>query len=241
MLTSIQTGRASAGVKDGVIATHDRIGLPPVVYLHAVNGTAASPIRQPEPMAILNAVNAAGFTVVIPTINSTWGIGATFAARMAEILAWARSAWGCSAEDPALIGQSHGGGAGINYMANNPGGVACYVGVLPAIDYQAIRVANPADPAGLRASIDAAAGVVYPTALPAGTDPATRTAGITGIPQQLWADTTTPDPVSVNIATYASAVGAELHTAGLNHGHSEATIAQIDIAAVVAFIREHTT
>jgi alpha-beta hydrolase superfamily lysophospholipase len=127
-----------------------------------------------------------------------------------------------------LIGSSMGATAALTWAANHRADTACVVGWIPAVDLQAIRVA---DTGGLRASIDTAYGVTYPASLPAGTDPATL--DYDGLPIQLW--TASDDEVSVN----AQDIATDHHDLGALD-HTSAAVAAVDLADVHAFISAHT-
>ena len=81
--------------------------------------------------------------------------------------------------------------------------------------------------------IDAAHGVTYPTALPAGYDPAANAGSITSGVWQFWYST--DDAISANVSTLATAISADLHSLGAM-GHTDAAIGAVDIAAAIAFV-----
>lgn len=236
MLQSIMTGRATAGVLDAVAAPRHRVGRPPVIHLNGVNGNGAQPWTVNGGMlAIIKALVANGFVVISPTVSAFWG-NAAGEQRVDDALAWARAEFGCSDEPGITLGASHGAGSSLRYMMNHPDHVACAVTIIPAGDFQALRDTDPLA-LGLRASIDTAYGVVYPAALPAGTNPADRAADLAGKPIQMWK--ASDDPVSVNMDTFCAQLSdCELHNVGAT-GHTETSIAAVPPQAVVDFVQAH--
>lgn len=231
---SLSTGRATAGQVDSVVAPLRRPYRNPAVYLHG-SGSAASEAMGagvvPSIRRIVADVAAAGFPVGGPTAPNTWG-NATGRSRLGDVASWLRTAHLAPNDDLVLIGASHGTTWAFDYAIANPDAVACIVAILPIVDLTAVR---DGDVLGLRAGIDTAWGVAHPAALPEGADPSLNTEDLDGIPIQLWY--ASDDPVSVNLAAFASATGAELHNVGAL-GHTDAAIAAVDRAAVVEFIRE---
>lgn len=231
---SVKTGRFTAAVKDAVCRPVDLspAGHTVVAYGHGGGNTATEAIGAwglPAMGTLVHTLAAAGLTVVAPTATLLWG-NSTDQTRRTTAITWARTNARGSSAPVVLIGASMGSTSSLLYAADHPAEVAAVIGVIPAVDIQAIRVA---DTFGLRASIDAAWGVTYPAALPAGADPAARVADFDGIPIQLWY--ANDDPASVNIGTFAAAVGADLHDVGAL-GHTAAATAAVDAAAVLAFI-----
>lgn len=161
------------------------------------------------------------------TTGQSWG-NATADTRIDAALAWLRANTTATSDPPLLVGASEGACDALTYASDHP--VAGVIGIIPAIDIQAMRVA---DTLGLRAAIDAAWGVTYPAALPAGANPATLTAALSSVPQQHWYASN--DTVSANIAAYAAAVGADLRNVGAL-GHTDAAIAAVAATDVLTFI-----
>lgn len=229
MRSSVSSGRFTSGQQDLYIEGRYRITRRPVVYCHGASGSGY-PTANTSVDPIIKAIAREGFTVLVPYIALLWS-NATKDTRIADALTWGRANLACSSADPLVVGVSMGGGAALHYAANHA--TAGVVGIIPAIDYQAIRVA---DTSGLRAGIDTAAGVTYPAALPAGFNPSTLTASLTTTPIQLW--TASNDAVSANAATFATAVGADLHDVGAL-GHTDAAIAAADIPTIISFLAAH--
>lgn len=226
--SSLSVGRATSGQRDAVVATRVHRATRPVIYLAGVASDAGeavptSVVASVAPL-LRYLVAEIPLNVIAPTVTATWG-NATTTSRIDDVLAWARATGVATDEPPILIGASHGGACALTYARTHE--VACVVGLIPAVDLEAIRVSNTLS---LRASIDAAWGVTYPAALPAGADPSQNDPGC---PVQIWY--ATDDAVSENVVSYASAISADLHSVGAL-GHSDAAIAAVDEQEVLAFV-----
>lgn len=229
----IGEGSFTAAVQDARWLPHHRVARPPVVYCQGLY----APMDQTAITAIANTLRAIlsyGFSIVVPNLLGYWG-NATGNSRIIDALAYARANLGATNAPAIIVGASHGAGSAMRFTAQQPAMVSAVVGIIPALDYQQLRVNDPLG-LGIRSSIDAAFGVTYPAALPALTSPMTRTAELSAKPIQLW--TASDDPVSVNHATFSAAVGAETHNLGAL-GHSDAAMAAVDHAAVAAFVNDH--
>lgn len=229
--TSLATSRMVSGQTDAWVTPRIAPGtLRPVIYCHGAGGSAAELLGSGVPAVepLFDAIGDAGWPCVCVTITVLWG-NVTCVSRMDAAIAYCRSTLGAhSTAKPLIVGISHGAACGLTYAYNRA--VRGFVGISPAIDLQAIRVA---DTLGQRASIDAAWGVTYPAALPAGADPATHTSDLRSLPQQLWY--ASDDAVSANIGVYATAVGAELHNVGAL-GHTNAAVAAATPSVIVSWL-----
>lgn len=162
--SSLGTARITAGRDDVyLLPASPNPKLPPVIVFHGSNvnvGTVLGSGGLPSYGVLTRALAAAGFVVVAPSIDGFWG-NSTSDARIDAALAWTRAnlpvhpSW-----PPFLVGASMGAYAALEYAADHP--VCGVVGIIPAIDGQAIRVA---DTLSLRAVIDSAWGVTYPGTL----------------------------------------------------------------------------
>lgn len=233
-IATAATGRATAAIRDAVVQPRLRPYRNPVCYLHSsgTNGTEALGVLLTNIAAITRRLARAGFVVGAPTATGLWG-NSTAATRLTAMETYLRSEFAASG-DLVLIGSSHGAQWALSYAAAHPEDVAAVIGFIPVIDLAYVRDNNVG---GLRASIDTAWGVAHPTALPAGSDPATLTDELAEVPIQLWY--ASDDAVSTNIAAFASATGAEMHNVGAL-GHTDAAIAAVDSDAVAAFIEDTT-
>lgn len=241
-LSSAATGRSTATFKDYYHAPiENRRSYPVVVHGHGVTNDANEAAGQfgvPSVLPILRAIADGGYVVASPTMASLWG-NATSKSRQTDVVTWAKASVNGSNAKIGMIGFSHGAGSVLNQAADlGSANVAWVIGIIPAVDYTAIRVSNPTPPGGnLRASIDAAFSVTYPAALPAGADPATRTAALAGIPVQMW--TSSDDLVSQNVQAFCTTLGGDFHNLGAL-GHTDAAIAAVDIPTVLSFIAAHS-
>jgi S-formylglutathione hydrolase FrmB len=173
-----------------------------------------------------------GFSVVAPSIGTLWN-NATGQQRIADALAYARSALGATSAKAIFLGTSMGGFSALSWAAMNPTLVKAVYAFLPVVDLQAVRVSNVL---GLRSYVDAAWGVTYPAALPAGANVYGRAADLAGIPIRIWSASN--DNVSENVAGFVAATGAT-HTNLGAVGHTDAALAGIDAAAVAEFVRQN--
>lgn len=231
--SSLAVGRSTVGQRDAFLAPRVRQARVPVIYLHGAGSTAGEAVGElvPSVRPILYEVAASGFTVTAPTATAQWG-NATSVSRTGDNITWNRTSLGSTNDPVVLIGASHGGTGALRWISENPGTVACAVIIIPAVDMEDIRTNNPS---GLRASIDAAWGVTYPTPLPAGVNPAQNTADYMGIPIQIWYATDDVICTPATVTAFGASVGAEMHSLG-NLGHTDAAVAAVDKAQVVSFI-----
>lgn len=230
MNRSLAPSRFTAALPGIVQDPHWQVTRNPVVYCHggSADCTQAAGSGLPAVPAVLEPITRALHPILAPTLGTAhWG-NTTARTRIGDALTWA-TANRDTAGPAVLIGTSMGAAAALNYAADNPGDIACVIALIPAIDLQAIRVA---DTGGARAGIDTAHGVTYPAALPAGSNPATRTAEL-DLPIQLW--TASDDAISVNAATFATATGADINDVGAL-GHDNDAIAAVNADTVASFI-----
>lgn len=229
---SLNFGRATASIQDAIVSPRLYPFRNPTLYLHGVGSAASEAMGAITPSVgpIIAAIADARFPVGATTAPFTWG-NTTGRNQTTDVANWLRNVHLATSDGLILIGASHGTTWAFNYAVANPGTVACIVALLPIADLTAVR---DGDILGLRAGIDAAWGVSYPTPLPVASDPMQNTAALSSIPIQLWY--APDDPVSVNIASFASSTGAELNSVGAL-GHSDAAIAAADISSIVSFIR----
>lgn len=209
-----------------------------LIYCHGVTGDATEmlggagvPSLRTFTRALVDHADG-GWAMASISIPGTWGDVFGMSCIDAHIT-WMQTTFP-DFVDPSkpvkIVGTSHGGSSGLTYGYTRT--IDAMVGIIPAIDQQAIRVSNVM---GLRASIDPAWGVTYPAALPAGANPNTTAhkAILKFINQQLWYSS--DDTVSENIATYGAETYAELHNMGAL-GHTDTAVGTVDPDAVVEFL-----
>lgn len=240
MLYSLSVGRFTASQPDAVCqpsGTFPDRG--PVVFCHGTESSGVDGVAQVNATtvtsgvrAVVRALTAAGFTIVVPAAPNLWG-GTTGQARVAGAITHARNVLGASG--PAvLVGYSQGGMAALRYAMTNPSEVAAVVGLLPATDLDYIR---DNDIAGQRDDIDTIYGVTYPAALPTGVNPADNT-GDFDLPMAFWYASDDAMVSAAATTTFASATGAEVHNVGAL-GHTDAALLAVDTAAVTTFVEEY--
>lgn len=230
MNRSLDVARFTAAQRDLVYEPHWRVARSPVIYCHggSADATQAAGVGLAGIPAILQAITSHLFSPVAPTLGTAhWGNPAALA-RVSDAADWATE--NRAATGPAvLIGVSMGATAALNYAADNPNDIACVIGIIPAVDLEALRVA---DPSGARAGIDTAYSVTYPDPLPEGSNPAERTSEL-DLPIQLW--TASDDVTSTNADTFADATGATLIDVGAL-GHDNDAVDAVDIDVLLEFI-----
>lgn len=231
MKISYSTGRFTSGQLDAYAIPDVSAGAPIVLYGHGAGGNGGEIVGANNLLAvppIVQELVRQGFVVIAVTATALWG-NSVSDGRLDDGLDYARDIFKASADPPAGLGASHGFPMLANYALDHT--LSCLVGLIPAADLQAIRVA---DTLGQRAAIDAAHGVTYPAALPAGSNPMAEAAGLTDLVQENWY--ANDDAVSQNITVYNSVSGAIGHDVGAL-GHTNAAIAAADISDIVDFIK----
>jgi hypothetical protein len=237
--------RFTAGQIDVTIAPRLKYVRPPLLAHHSAANSPAEFVGTSTPSLerIAAMLGDEGYSIVAPSGVATWGNGtaadeaATAMGRSKDALAWARAAppngFGQSSAPPVALGASEGSLWSIKYAARHP--VACVVCFLTICDLSSVYTANLG---GFRSQIEAAYGVTYPAALPAGADPyRDHLAALSSVP--LLCQYSSDDAYSTHIAEFAAATGATLINSGAL-GHSDASIAQADINQIRAFVRAHT-
>lgn len=210
-----------------------------VVYCHGRSGSAHD-IDQPVGQragtyAIAHAVGS-----VWPLVSAdlagqgTWGHPSTQQARIGDAIAYLRSSLGCSDAPVGIVGTSMGGLGGLLYAMSHPDDVACVAGVTPVIDLDNVRQSGFAS-----AEINAVWGVANNGApLPAGANPATRTADLLA-PFWCWYSSGDAIVAPSTVTTFATAVGGTAVLVGsMDH---EDVAAAIPPADVVEFLSAHLT
>lgn len=232
LISSSKLGRFTAAKQDLYLAPTRGQDKPLVILCHGAGGVSANWNGHSGFNAMLkigHAIARAGWCCVAPSIENLWG-NTTSDTRIGSAKTWGQANLPCAAGDIALFGASMGADSALSWAYDNIADVLCVGGVIPALDLQAIRVANTLS---LRAPIDTAWGVSYPTALPAGANPASNTSTLDDVPQ--WFSYANDDAVSANIATYATATGATIDDIGAL-GHTEAAMLATDLDAMIDFL-----
>lgn len=235
MKISLSSGRFTSGIVDAFASPAVSAGAPIVIYGHGAGGNGTeigNGFGLTSIPPIIQALVKAGFLVIAPTATEQWGNSVT-KTRYNDALTWARTVLKASDDPPSGVGASHGCPSLLNYSLDYP--LTCMVGLIPAIDLQAIRVANTG---GLRTSIDNAFGVVYPADLPAGANPTVETEALSSLPMNIWYSDPASDAFSENVPAFITATGAEGHNVGML-GHTNASILAAPPSEIVDFIKSN--
>lgn len=157
----------------------------------------------------------------IPVISAAFGGAALWGndisqARIGQLWTYVKTQLGTKADKFVGIGVSKGATALLNYMRANPGNVAAFVGIVPAVNMTDIHDNNRG---GNQASIDTAYGAAW-AANAATHDPSLNTAthASQAIPTKLINGDSDVVVIPSTVSAFASAVGATLVTkAGTDH------------------------
>lgn len=208
-----------------------------VVYCSSHSGaaiTALMPVSAPGRQRIVYAIAKAGYTVIGSDMGGAATYGNTLVqTRLAEVVAAGQAIEGVSDDPPFALGVSMGALTALNYTRGHT--VAGVVGILPLIDPQELRVNNPGG-YDYRTELDAAHGVAYPAALPAGVNPNVDRAVYEDIPIGLWYAQSDDVALASTTVAFGTAVGADLHS--LVGGHDETPINSIDPQDIVDWLDE---
>ena len=170
--TSTGRGRYVDGEWDTVFVPRWRRRSPLVVYCHPSGGDGrrvADP--QTSEHRLLAGLASHGFAVVAADLG---GASATWAndlavARIEQVIGYARGRRFVRGDDVRLIGNSMGAADMLAYVQRGATSVSAVVAIAPVWEVARLRELGADD---LRTNIDAAWGVEWPAALPAGADPA---------------------------------------------------------------------
>lgn len=94
---------------------------------------------------------------------------------------------------------------------------------------------------GYRPSIDSAWGVTYPTALPAGANPASNTSGYTGIPVRLWYANDDAIARATPATTFAGAIADGQAVDVGATGHSDTSIGSVPESDIITLLNTWAT
>lgn len=220
-----------------------------VVYVHGHGDSATSGMDISSKLgqfSLIKAMVDAGYPVLAMDLGETgvtpggkdgWG-NATVVARIATAFTYMTGvAVGAKTAKVFLVGVSMGNIGAMNYAKANPTKVAGLFGVIPACDMDDIYQNNRSN---LRAPIGTAHGVTYPTALPAGSNPATSTGSLSSVPTRLSYSTADAIIIPATVTALASAIGATALIHSTSLAHSEASVAAADLPALVAWMAART-
>lgn len=206
-----------------------------VLFCHGAGGVAADPADTTK-VGTFPLFQAIGRRY--PLLSTDWGGPLTWgnAAEQAAVetgRVFAGTAMGSVVDKVHLIGISMGGQSVLQYARTNPTkvkSISLMIGA-PDIDY-----IYQNDVGSSRAGIGTAWGVTYPTALPAGALLINDATSWDAIPVKAWYvtdDIFTPTASLTNLIA-SMALGSAVSLGAL--GHTEAAIAAIPVADVLAFL-----
>jgi len=179
-------------------------------------------------LQMINALAEAGHPVSMVTQMDGFGNAAAVSAAMLgynDLIAL-----GCEAR-VILIGLSKGHANAVQFARQNISKVRGIIGLEPATHLQSLRDRNPL---GARALIDTAAGVTYPTALPAGFEIIDWADDLRGsIPWLGFVGVDDTSSLPAETQAFGAAIGGTTHIVAGDH---TTAMANVNPAAIVAWV-----
>lgn len=234
------------GEWDATITPRTGVGVAGVVYLHGRSGSyldVCDPRTRKGTWKIAKAIGhrwpmvAADLGPTSPTSGfGTWGHPATQQARALDAVAYLRdNVIGDPDAVIAAVGTSMGGLGALLTEMNHPGTFVAVAGLTPVVDLHSVRATGFST-----AEINAVWGVTpsgtTTVPLPAGANPATRTADLHA-PFAAWYSSGDTIVLPSTVTSFASAVGGTATLVG-SMAHENVPDA-IDPDEVVAFLAAH--
>lgn len=228
-------GRVTAGQRDVIIQPRRPTSKRPVVYCHGatVNALAAQGANGPGLVQLLHGLADQGRTILVTDLGTSltnWGNAAAMTAMTAAV------DYIAPAGTVHLLGSSMGAATALNWTADNRARVLSVATIIPGLDLQSIRVES----ATIRTQIDAAWGVTYPAALPAGASPYDNQGDFTGLPFTGWyasddltAFVTPPQTFATNLGGTMTSLGAV--------GHTDAAHTAVPVGTLESFFDTYDT
>lgn len=209
----------------------------PVMLLHGWTGNARSYLSaaSPNSAAWSEDMAQAGFSMMAGSLGD--GFGAPSETTDIEVFrTWAGTnmPW-CDNSKLVLVGLSMGNYNAWGYRRDRPANVAGILGLMPGSDLMNLR-SVPERLAGVNASVDAAWGVTYPAALPAGADFIANAATLRGIPYRAYYSTADVVVLPAEVETFRAAMQGESFAAGAG-AHGDAIMADVPLAGCIAFLK----
>lgn len=230
-------GRVQASEDDAYIVPRVTNPLRPlIVWCHYSAGTALNTITG-GPGTLLHALAERGYCVVGSDMGASprknWG-NSEAQTRIASKITWGQANLPSLAGKVHLIGSSMGSVATLRYAANNLSNTYSVVNILPVNHMQQVRD----DDATLRADIDTAWGVTYPTALPVGADPWSLTSTLSGLKYQQWfASDDASWAGGAKASQFATSIGAVSPICLGATGHTDAAVGSASPSVIYEFLR----
>lgn len=224
-LRSFGTGRTHTGEGDmAIVASGYQGGGPLVVVCHGAGGSHAT-YSPPAMRRDLDLLARSGCVVVVADLGgtNTWG-NDSFLARVASARTYAQTVWDADLTRMALIGDSMGAMAALNYHWRNPTLVRCSALRIPVVAADALHDRTPA---GLGALIDIAYGGAWEanvaTRDPSAAGPAALIAGFAA-DVRVWYSTDDTTVLPADITAFTAATGVRAIPLGAI-GHSDPALA----------------
>lgn len=213
------------------------------IYGHFGGATALTPldyVNNPGTYKALHSIaDECEYPVGVSDLGSLRPAGNELSqTRTGQCIDFVRDVAGANDQAPIGYAESSSAATLVNYWSANPDAFSAMILVEPvwALDYL-----YQTNPGGIRANIQAAYGIVWPTPLPAGFDSSENMAPLAGKPFLLFGAS---DDVVFTLAMkdqFLALVGdsAEYHSVGAL-GHGAAAIAAVDVPGIMLpWIKEH--
>lgn len=214
-----------------------KTGLRGVVFIHSGGADGTSIINGTGLPGLASLMKRVGEEFLVAATNyepQAFG-NPTAQTRLGQCRTWLQ-ANGALPGTVLCITTSQGAACALNYASDNPTHIGGIVSFMPGFHLDDLR---DNDRGGTRVLIDAAWGVSYPAPLPAGANPALKSAQLSAIPQQMWYATDDPYIPTTVVTDWAAASGAEAYSVGAL-GHSDNAIAAAPHETVLEFLRANS-
>lgn len=230
-------GRVAAGEIDTYhVPRNPRKGKRGVVLVHGFGGGV--PPQFAGGGVYASALAAGIVDAGIPCMSAEMADNAfandTHMARITSAWSVLQGLSGCASDKVLLLGISMGGFATIRYASANPSTVA---GALLILSGTAMLDGYNTNSGGFQAAIGTAWGVTYPTPLPAGADLLAECPAMLGrVPSVVYYSTVDTTITPNHVTEYAAASGAQAIVCDATFGHSDLSIGEVPIPAVIRFL-----
>lgn len=208
-----------------------------IVFCHSSGATGDNLhlATLPGLMKLGETLTKAGYPIVGTDLGSTQNFGNTLSrTRITTVVNYevANNQW--IDNKIHFLTTSMGAFAALNYARENPTLVKSCILLLPPINMDDFYQRD--DPAGIRALIQTAMGIVYPAPIPAGNDPWVESKNYScPIMIRYCADDASALPIWP--FRFASMVGADIKNIG-NFGHTDTAIQNVNHDEIVEFLRK---
>lgn len=226
-------------VPEGWTGDGSKMGL---VYLHGALNTSrqmVDGVTYPGTKALFAAIVAAGYPLLGVTTGDTWG-NDTAMTRIDAAKTYLQSTVGAKAGAIGLLGGSMGGCNALNWAKRNLASTACVVGMVPVSDTSDIHTNNRG---GLTTNINSAYGTWSEATYGAARNPVTFAAAgdLAGLDYLAFGATSDAVCLPATVEAVVTSIGGTASYVAVAGGHSDAAIANISAATVIAFLDAHQT